>query len=332
MQTSPSHTSSRMRIALGTFVVIEARAPSRPAADDGIAAAFAAIAEVDRLMHPSRPGSDLAVLARAPRGIALAMHPWTWEVLDLSRRLCEWSCGAFDPCLDSAMGRLEDIDLSRPGYAVPHAPVHVDLGGIAKGFAVDRAIDALRASGCDGGLVNAGGDLAAFGDRRHPIVRLNPDGSSCIVELKDAALAASDTERSARPMEHRGYYHGADRRRRVSGSATVMARSAAVADALTKCALAGGCGFERGLLEACGARVLQLAPRPERVRGISERQAQPQIEAGEVLVEVEPLIVGFENQVRRHVEIGTHGPHPVPVDGPVSVIAGICRNRNEPGR
>src|SRR6202034_3210699 len=99
-------------------------------------------------------------------------------------------------------------------------------GGIAKGFAVDRAIDALRASGCDGGLVNAGGDLAAFGTRTHPIVRVNPDGSGCLVELRDAALAASDAEQPGRPREHRGYYHGANRRRRVAGSATVMARSA----------------------------------------------------------------------------------------------------------
>jgi thiamine biosynthesis lipoprotein len=250
-----------MRIALGTFVAIEAEARS-PVTERGIAAAFAAIAEVDRLMHPSRPGSDLALLARAPLGVAVELHRWTWEVLELSRRLGEWSRGAFDPCLETAAGRLADIDLSRRGYAVPHAQVHVDLGGVAKGFAVDRAIDALRASGCEGGLVNAGGDLAAFGTRTHRIVRLNPDGSSRLVELRDAALAASDTEQPARPTEHRGYYHGADRRRCIAGSATVMARSAAVADGLTKCALAGACELERTLLEAFGAVLLHSAPRP----------------------------------------------------------------------
>jgi FAD:protein FMN transferase len=263
MQTHP-HSLSRMRIALGTFVAIEAQAPSGPAAERGITAAFAAIAEVDRLMHPSRPGSDLALLARTPPGEALAVHPWTWGVLDLSRRLCEWSRGAFDPCLESAAGRLADIDLSRHGYAVPHAQVHIDLGGIAKGFAVDRAIDALRASGCDGGLVNAGGDLAAFGTRIHRIVRLNPDGSSCLLGLKDAALAASDTDQPARPTEHRGHYHGVDRRRRVAGNATVMAGSAAVADALTKCALVGACELQHPLLEAFGATLLHSAPRPDR--------------------------------------------------------------------
>jgi len=51
---------------------------------------------------------------------------------------------------------------------IPHAPVHIDLGGIAKGYAVDRALMALRTAGCRGALVNAGGDLAVFGNRKHP--------------------------------------------------------------------------------------------------------------------------------------------------------------------
>ena len=45
--------------------------------------------------------------------------------------------------------------------------VAVDLGGIAKGFAVDRAIEVLRAQGISRALVNAGGDLAAFGPEPH---------------------------------------------------------------------------------------------------------------------------------------------------------------------
>lgn len=257
MQHQP-HTLSRMRVALGTFVVIEAEAPCREAAEKGVGAGFAAITQVERLLHPSRPGSDLALIAAAPRAFPVKVHPWTWEVLDLSRRLTEWSRGTFDPCLDTAPGRLADIDLSRRGHAVPHARMHIDLGGIGKGFAVDRAIEALRASGCEGGLVNAGGDLAAFGPRSHPIVRTNSGRAGFIVDLKDAALASSDTGEPHRPSEHRGYYHGADRRRAVAGSVTVMAKSAAIADALTKCALVGGAGLERSMLEAFGASVLHF--------------------------------------------------------------------------
>lgn len=278
-------TVSRMRIALGTFVAIEAQARTREQAERGISQAYAAIGAVDRLMHPLRAGSDLAMLSRQPPGLPLKIHFWTWEVLELSRRLGAWSRGAFDPCLGSAPGRLADIDLKHRGYVTAHAAVHIDLGGIAKGFAIDRAIDALRSSGCAGALVNAGGDLSTFGAVTRPVVRMKPNGMSSLIELQDAAIAASDSEQSNRPTEHRGYYHGTERRRRVTGSVTVLAKSAAVADALTKCALAGDRELERGMLKAFGATVL-------------ERQTQPQVEAREVLVEVEPLIVGFEYQMR----------------------------------
>lgn len=258
MQTR-SHCLSRMRIALGTFVAIEAQAPSRESAERGLTTAFEAIATVDRLMHPSRAGSDLARLARISPGAALEVHAWTWDVLDLSRQINERSRGAFDPCLGTAPGRLTDVDLSRPGRVLVRTPVHVDLGGIAKGFAVDRALDALRTSGCDGGMVNAGGDLAVFGVSSREIVRLNAEGGSCLIELCNAALAASDTGRADRPLEHRGYYHGTDRRRTVAGSATVMAPSAAVADALTKCVLLER--LDRSLLAAFGARDFHFAPK-----------------------------------------------------------------------
>jgi len=268
MQTA-SLTVSRMRIALGTFIAIEAQASSRELALHGIEAAFDAVDSVDRLMHPTRPGSDLAALAGAPRGTRVPIHPWTWEVLDLSREVGERSAGAFDPCLDSAPGRLTDIDLSYRGIAVPRNRVHVDLGGIAKGFALDRAIDALRAAGCDGGLVNAGGDLAVFGLAMHRIVRMSSEGVGAVVDLKDCALAASDVECTNRPTEHRGYYHGVDRGRAIAGSATVIAPSAAVADALTKCVLLGDPDLEQSLLEAFGARALRQhlktpGPAPDR--------------------------------------------------------------------
>jgi thiamine biosynthesis lipoprotein len=268
MQTA-LHTVSRMRIALGTFIAIEAQASSRERALRGIETAFDAVASVDRLMHPTRPGSDLAALAGAPRGTRVPVHPWTWEVLDLSRELGERSAGAFDPCLETAPGRLTDIDLSGRGFAVPHDRVHVDLGGIAKGFALDRAVDALRAAGCDGGLVNAGGDLAVFGLATHRIVRMSSDGTGAALELKDGALAARVDVGATRPTEHRGYYHGVDRGRTIAGSATVIAPSAAVADALTKCVLLADPGLGQNLLEAFGARALRQdlrtpGPAPDR--------------------------------------------------------------------
>ena len=59
--------------------------------------------------------------------------------------------------MPSASGRLGDLEFVFPHSVIPHRPLHIDLGGIAKGYAVDRALMALQAAGCHGGLVNAGG-------------------------------------------------------------------------------------------------------------------------------------------------------------------------------
>jgi thiamine biosynthesis lipoprotein len=268
-------TLTRLRIALGTFVAVEAEARDAAAAERGIDSAFEAISRVERLMHPTRPGSDLAALRACAPANELKVNEWTWQVLELCQRLNQCSHGTFDPCLATAPGRMTDLELLPGARVLPRVAMHVDLGGIAKGFAVDRAIDALRDQQCAGGLVNAGGDVAVFGARHHIFVCRGPEGAGLspgtgvAVRLRDAALATSDTRHSARPGEHRGYYHGVNRDADVSGHATVIAARAAVADALTKCVLAGDQSLKRAVLEAFGARQVDYS---------SERQSQAQVE------------------------------------------------------
>jgi FAD:protein FMN transferase len=154
-------------------------------------------------------------------------------------------------------GSVAHLELSQPTCssgpsAVAHAYLRLDLGGIAKGFAVDRAIDALRAAGCHAGLVNAGGDLAVFGERERAVLCQNSSGTS-IVKLRNSALASSTVDNVSQPAEHRGYYNGADRNAIVSGSVAITARSAVIADGLTKCLLAGESTLNLELLETFGA-------------------------------------------------------------------------------
>jgi FAD:protein FMN transferase len=266
-------TLTRLRIALGTFVAVEVEACDADTAARGVESAFAAVLTVEKLMHPTRPGSDLAVLRACARQSALKVHHWTWDVLNLCQRLHQSSRGAFDPCLATAAGTISDLELLSDFRVVPRIAMHLDLGGIAKGYAVDRAIDALRASGCYGGLVNAGGDMAVFGAREHLVLCRGPQGTDALINLHNAALATCDTRNSARPREHRGYYHGADRDTHVSGHASLIAPSAAVADALTTCVLCAAPGEQQctdALLDEFGARQIDFA---------SERQSQPKIEA-----------------------------------------------------
>ena len=247
---------SRLRIGLGTLIAISAEADTARSALSGIEAAFDAVALIENLMHPTRAGSDLPAIRQATLGRPLAVHPWTWEVLALSQRLNQASKGAFDPCLPDAAGRLADLELAAPPSVIPHRPLHIDLGGIAKGYAVDRALTALRAAGCRGGLVNAGGDLAVFGHRTHAIVIRGEGPGDGVFELENAALATSEVCSAARPAEHRGYYHGVTRREIRTGKISISAASAAIADALTKCLLADPGEMNTALLESFDARLV----------------------------------------------------------------------------
>lgn len=227
----------RMRPLLGTFVAIRCTNPNATDAERALESAFSDVATVDAQMHPTRTGSDLVRIREAAPGCRIRVHPWTWEVLALSKYLCDLSGGVFDPCLAQA-GRLTDVELPEPGVVVTRTRVVIDLGGIAKGFAVDRAIEALVRTGSRSGEVNAGGDLRLFGEPQSIWIRTS-DGTWPIT-LQDRACAVSDPSTKARPSEHCGYYRrdwGADAPAIGDRAAIVLAPTAALADGLTKCVL-----------------------------------------------------------------------------------------------
>lgn len=255
MQADP-YVLSRLRVAFGTFVAVDAESDDPGIAARGLAAAYEVMHSVERLMHPLRAGSDLARLSACPAGTSLAVHPWTFEVLELCRQLSSASKGIFDPCLPACAGRLSDLRLLSGSRVRPAARLRIDLGGVAKGYAVDRAIEALRNAGCSGGLVNAGGDLAVFGPRARRILCRQLGDSNLGIELRDAALATSAIGDPGRPSGHRGHYHGVRGELATAGSISVIARRAAVADALTKCLLWCDPACEAALLRRFGARRL----------------------------------------------------------------------------
>jgi len=187
-------------------------------------------------MHPHRRGSDLARINTAPLSTPIEIQPDTWRVLQLARRLYHLTDGVFDPCLPSHPGRLRDVELGSGPMLVCHAPVEIDLGGIAKGYAIDRAIEKLVELGCSAGMVNAGGDLRVFGAREEAVLLRRADASFHQLALESAALAVSDIDATERPAEHQGYYSRKGRKA-VRRFAAVIAKDAATADGLTKCAL-----------------------------------------------------------------------------------------------
>jgi thiamine biosynthesis lipoprotein len=248
----------RLRQALGTWVAIEATATTDQEALRGLEAAYLTISELGRVLHPGREGSDLARIREAALCTQVPVRVRTWELLRLARRVHRLSDGIFDPCVPGLPGRLSDLTLSPPGttpWVRCQMPLALDLGGIAKGYAIDIGIEALRDAGCCSGLVNAGGDLRVYG-RTEPVLLRYSDGTCAPVTLTDQALAVSDidVDVAQRPAEHRGYYLRSGTPCPIRRYAAVVAASAAVADALTKCVLLGEERCVRRSLRAFGAR------------------------------------------------------------------------------
>lgn len=207
-------------------------------------------------MHPWRPGSDLAAVEAAECGEPVRVDPWTVEVLRLAQQLHGASGGVFDPCLPAWPGRLSDLRVESDGSLRKLCAMRLDLGGIAKGFAVDRAVEALQAAGCHGGLINAGGDARAFG-REAFAIECRLGARSRRIDLHEAAIAVSSAGIEGRPAEHQGYYSRVDVEAALHHRhAAVLAPSAALADALTKCVMLSPGPVSAALLVSCGARSL----------------------------------------------------------------------------
>jgi FAD:protein FMN transferase len=274
----------RARPLLGTFVEIGVADASPADADAAVDAAFAAVDKVHALMSFHEPDSDVARLNREAGERAVIVHPWTFEVLNAAVDLNRRSAGAFDvtvaPVMESLgllprqgreptplMSGRDVIELSaRCRVRFRKRGVRIDLGGIAKGFAVDRAVGALRERGISCGLVNAGGDLAALGP--HPqVVDIRDPGDPrqliCRTQIRDEALATSgarfDLHRSD-AVEETGVIDPAGGRPAAAvRGASVRAPSCLIADALTKVVMVAGAAAA-DLLDEFRASALVVLP------------------------------------------------------------------------
>ncbi|MGY3239061.1 MULTISPECIES: FAD:protein FMN transferase [unclassified Bradyrhizobium] len=238
----------RARPLLGTFVEIEAAGLAEPVLERAVDAAFAAIERVHRLMSFHDPDSDLSRLNRHGVSGPVAVDPWTMKVLHRARILFDATEGLFDCAVGyEAMRRgllpsqgLDDIEggtFSAVSFLSDNrirfsTRVGLDLGGIAKGFAVDRAIAMLRAHGVRGALVNAGGDMRVIGETAQPVyIRCGRDDGHVMQAglLRNAAIATSAADGTVRkgPLP-------TSELSPPDAAYSVVARTCLLADALTK--------------------------------------------------------------------------------------------------
>ena len=174
---------------MGTLVSIVAVAGSEGAGTGAISFAFAELERIDGLMSDYKADSELSVVNREGFDRAVEVGGELFYVLAKSVEYSEISDGAFDvtvgPVVDlwrkaGAEGRKPSAEelsraqektgykkllLDRKNKTVRFAVegMRIDLGGIAKGYAIDRAVEAMKAAGAVGGLVDVGGDIRCFG-------------------------------------------------------------------------------------------------------------------------------------------------------------------------
>jgi thiamine biosynthesis lipoprotein len=230
----PCVETRRSRPLLGTFVEIAASAPDETVLRRAVAVGFIAVAQVHSLMNRHDPASEVSRLNREAARRAVVVHRWTRHVLRAAQSFAEKSEGAFDVTLGSE-GGWREVQLHDDGRVRFHRPLTIDLGGIAKGFAVDRAIEMMKKAGAISGLVNAGGDLRVFGNEsrtvqvRHP---LDPWRAAGAVLLRERALATSASYFAPALLDGRTG-------KPIQGdvSITVVAPDCLTADALTKIGL-----------------------------------------------------------------------------------------------
>ena len=160
-------------------------------------AAFEAVLAVQACLSRFDADSDVCRFHALACGAAMRLRPASRQVLMAAADLQDASDGLFDISLGTAADgwRLDGEVLRKT-----HAQVRLDLGGIAKGHAVDVAVQALIGQGCTAGWVNAGGDLRAFGAVSLPVhLRDENDGGvRPFAMLQDGAFASSHFGTGAR--------------------------------------------------------------------------------------------------------------------------------------
>jgi thiamine biosynthesis lipoprotein len=267
---SPSVELRRARPLLGTYVEICARGTDELPVRRGLEKAFAVIAQVQSLMSFHEPTSDVSLLNRNAFRKSVIVHSWTWRVLTRAQEFALRSDGAFDitvaPLLSKwgylpsgnvahETGTFRDLLLQSQRRVRFVRPLSIDLGGIAKGFAVDRAVDCLQTAGVVSGSVNAGGDLCVFGDEARQVCLRDParpGRAAGVVDLQNRAIATSGIYFTRKIRGGRvvsALIDGRTRRAHTRPrSVAVSAADCLTADALTKIVLAhgeGSCGILR---------------------------------------------------------------------------------------
>jgi thiamine biosynthesis lipoprotein len=269
----------REEAIMGTRVAVELWSEDAALASRAMDAVIAEMRRTDELMSTYRPESQLSQVNAHGHERPVPVDPEIIEVVTRSFDFSRMSDGAFDvtyasvgflydyrgrkrpndaqvaDALPAVDWRQVEVDAQAGTIRLRKPGMRIDLGGIAKGYAVDRSIALLRALGIEHAMVNAGGDTRLIGDRRGKpwIVGIrDPRNDGRVVTrlpLENEAISTSgDYERY---FEEDGvrYHHilvpGTGQVARAVRSATVIGPDATLTDGLSTTVFV--LGVERGM-------------------------------------------------------------------------------------
>jgi thiamine biosynthesis lipoprotein len=258
----------REEAIMGTRCAVELWATDRRQGEAAMEAVLADMRRIDALMSTYKPDSEVSLVNAGAGKAPVPVSGELFQLLETAQQYSALSSGAFDITYAS-VGYLYDyrahqrpdgkaiaallptvdyrqlkLDSAARTVAFGKSGMRIDLGGIAKGHAVDRGIQILKDLGFTHAMVNAGGDTRVSGDRfgkpwvvgiRHPDRK---DEVALRVPLEDAAFSTSgDYERFFDEGGVR-YHHILDPKTGLSPrevrSVTVIASNATRTDGLTK--------------------------------------------------------------------------------------------------
>jgi thiamine biosynthesis lipoprotein len=268
---APAAKVERARVAMGSELRLTAWTADEPAALAAFDEVFAEFDRLESLLSIWRDSSDVERLNAAAGQHPVNVSAETIEVLTAAREIGDLTEGKFDvtfaalsdlwkfdhdqdnsiPAPDAIRERLPLIDYRQVEFDpaaktafITREGVRVHLGGIGKGYAIDRAVTALRQRGLRDFMVQAGGDMYVAGRRGDRMWRLgiqDPRGPAnsvfASVELSDATFSTSGDYERFFIKDGRRFHHilDPDRGEPAAGcrSVTIVSDRAVVADGLS---------------------------------------------------------------------------------------------------
>ncbi len=281
---------SRARFLMGTVCTISL--PADPRADASANAAFDEIARIEALVSTWRPDSELSRINRAPAGSAIGVSGEVAALLERAVRIATETGGAFTPLAGRLVelwdlrgeGRVPSSDAARAAAAaIARGGVRIDRGrltvsrigevtldegGFAKGYALDRAIDTLRARGVARAILDFGGQVALYGfaapveiDIAHPQDRQRP---AVRIAIRTGSVSTSSGSEKWFADGSARYSHIVDPRTGMalppSGSASAIHDEALEADALSTALYVLGPTEGLAFADRAGVAAIWLVP------------------------------------------------------------------------